>query len=99
MRGSARPVRGVTPGPEGLACSGAEELFVPAPRVDVRDPTGAGDAVAACAALALLEGYPEADAARLCAWAGALTVQVEGAVHPQLSLEVLCERAGVAWRG
>ncbi len=88
----------VTLGPAGLVWCGEEEVFVPARPVVPQDPTGAGDAVAACAVRALLAGYPDREAAVLCAWAGALTVQVEGSVHPNLSLEVLCELAGLARR-
>ncbi|MFN3286318.1 MAG: PfkB family carbohydrate kinase [bacterium] len=85
----------VTLGPRGLVWCGQEEVFVPAPQVAVADATGAGDAVAACAVFSLLAGYPDHEAARLCAWAGALTVQVEGATNPKLSFEVLRELAGV----
>ncbi|MDQ7801174.1 MAG: PfkB family carbohydrate kinase [Armatimonadota bacterium] len=89
----------VTLGAQGLVWCGQEEVFVPSPQVTVADATGAGDAVAACAVFALLAGYPDEEAAQLCAWAGALTVQVEGATNPKLSFEVLCELAGVAFRG
>ncbi len=85
----------VTLGPQGLVWCGQEEVFVPAPQVPVADATGAGDAVAACAVFSLLAGYRDHEAARVCAWAGALTVQVEGATNPKLSFEVLRELAGV----
>lgn len=55
----------------------------------VVDPTGAGDAVAAVAVYALVQGQPAARAARLAASAAALTVGVEGATHPGLSLDLL----------
>lgn len=89
----------VTLGPQGLAWCGRQALWVSSPEVPVVDTTGAGDAVAACAVVSLLCGYGEAEAARMCAWAGALTVQVEGATDPNLRMEVLCERAGVRFRG
>lgn len=89
----------VTLGAQGLVWCGQQEVIVPAPQVPVTDPTGAGDAVAACAVFALLAGYPDEEAARLCAWAGALTIQADGATNPNLSAEVLCELAGVEFRG
>jgi pseudouridine kinase len=98
LRGSGCRHALVTLGPQGLVWCGEEEVAVPAPPVQARDPTGAGDAAAACAVAALLLGYPEAEVALLCAWAGALTVQAEGAVDPQIRWEVLCERAGVERR-
>jgi pseudouridine kinase len=89
----------VTLGPQGLVWCGGRDLWAKAPHVPVADPTGAGDAVAACAAFALLSGYGEPEVVRLCVWAGALTVQVEGSTNPNLTLEGLCERAGVEFRG
>jgi pseudouridine kinase len=84
----------VTLGAQGLVWCGQEEVFVPSPQVTVADATGAGDAVAACAVFSLLAGFPDREAARLCAWAGALTVQVEGTTNPKLRFEVLRELAG-----
>lgn len=86
----------VTLGPRGLVWAGEELVCVPAPPVAAVDPTGAGDAVAACAMYGLLRGAPPAELARLCAWAGALTVQAEGSTCPDLSWEVLRARASRA---
>ncbi|HEU5297952.1 MAG TPA: PfkB family carbohydrate kinase, partial [bacterium] len=58
----------------------------------VVDPTGAGDAVAAVAVYALVRGVPSARAAPLALAAAAMTVSVEGAIHPGLSLDALHAR-------
>ncbi|WP_092864898.1 ribokinase [Quadrisphaera sp. DSM 44207] len=58
----------------------AEEGRVPAPVVDVVDTTGAGDTCTGVLAAALAQGAPLADAVRRAVVAGALSVQVRGAV-------------------
>lgn len=59
----------------------------------VVDPTGAGDAVAAVVVYAHLRGVPSAVAARLALAAAAMTLAVEGATHPGLSLDALHARS------
>ena len=83
----------ITLGPQGLVWAGQQTLYLPAPSVAAADPTGAGDAVAACAVYGLLRGTPPEELARLCVWAGALTVGVEGSTCTELSWEVLRARA------
>ncbi len=83
----------VTLGSSGLVWVGERALYAPAPSVPAVDPTGAGDAVAACAVYGLLRGIPPEELARICVWAGALTVGVEGSNHPDLSWEVLLGKA------
>ncbi len=83
----------VTLGPRGLVWAGEETLCAPAPSVRAVDSTGAGDAVAACAVYGLLLGTPPGELARMCVWAGALTVGVEGSTCPDLSWEVLRAKA------
>ncbi|MDQ7844736.1 MAG: PfkB family carbohydrate kinase [Armatimonadota bacterium] len=79
----------ITMGPQGLGWFGAEEVWVDAPPVAVRDPTGAGDAAAAAAVYALLTGMEAKAGAGLAMAAAAMTLEVEGATHPGLSLEAL----------
>lgn len=68
----------------------------PAPKAEVVDPTGAGDAVAAAAVYALLAGLRPAEAVRLAQAAGVMTLGVEGATHPHLTLEALHAHADLA---
>lgn len=79
----------VTMGEGGLIWSGAESFRVGPLSSRVVDPTGAGDAVAALAVYALLHALPPRQAARLAVAAAAITVGVEGATHPGLSLDAL----------
>jgi ribokinase len=58
---------------------GTGPIAVPAPRVRVADTTGAGDAFTGALAYRLAHGDALADAARLAARVGALTVTREGA--------------------
>lgn len=66
-----------------LADGGAAE--VSAPRVSVRDVTGAGDALFAGLIFALLRGAGPEDALRFGTAAAALTLQYDGAVRPDLT--------------
>lgn len=79
----------ITMGIDGLGWVADEELWVPAQATTVIDPTGAGDAVAAIAIYSLLCALDAHTAAELALAAGAMTVGVEGATHPELSLAAL----------
>jgi pseudouridine kinase len=80
----------VTLGAQGLAwCEAGEGTWHDALPAAVVDPTGAGDAVAAVAILALVRGWPRQRAAPAALTAAALTLEVEGATHPGLSLDAL----------
>lgn len=84
----------VTLGGQGMAWRwGGEATWHDALPASVVDPTGAGDAVAAVAVYALVRGVPPDRAARLALAAAAMTVSVEGATHPGLSLDALHARA------
>lgn len=83
----------ITMGEQGMGWVGAAARWVAPLPAPVVDPSGAGDAVAAVAVYALLAGIDEARAARLAAAAAAMTVTVEGATHPELSLDALSARA------
>ncbi len=70
-RGAAAVV--VTLGELGaLVCTASGVTHVPAPRVEVVDTTGAGDAFSAGLAVALAEGMPLPDAARFAVCCGSL---------------------------
>ncbi|NPA27142.1 MAG: ribokinase [Chloroflexi bacterium] len=62
---------------------------IPAVQTEVRDPTGAGDALTATVLFALREGLPPDEAVRLGTAAAALTLREPGTVAPDLSLERL----------
>lgn len=83
----------ITMGEQGMGWVGREAQWLEAPATPVVDPTGAGDAVAAVAIHALLVGVDESRAARLAVAAAAMTVAVEGATNPALSVEALGARA------
>lgn len=83
----------ITLGGQGMAWRwDGEASWLDALPAAVVDPTGAGDAVAAVAVYALVRGVPSARAARLALAAAAMTVSVEGATHPGLSLDALHAR-------
>lgn len=70
----------VTLGADGAAWASAQgEGLVAPPRVDVVDPTGAGDGFCAALALALAEGRGHEDAVRFACAAGAHATTVAGA--------------------
>jgi ribokinase len=70
----------VTMGMDGAAYASEEEVgFVAAPRVDVVDTTGAGDALLGALSLALSRGTPLPQALRLGVLAGSQAVQSVGA--------------------
>jgi ribokinase len=74
-RGAAAVV--VTLGESGaLVCEGTRVLHVAAPRVEVVDTTGAGDAFSAGLAVALSEGMALGEAARFAACCGSLACTV-----------------------
>lgn len=68
------PVVVTTLGAEGAVCNaGGEELPFPAPRVEVVDTTGAGDAFAAAYSVARAEGFLPAEAVRFAVCAATLS--------------------------
>jgi len=100
---AARTLRGtpglttiVTMGARGLVWVGRDVFHLPAPLVSVRNPSGAGDAVAAVALYGMLAGFSEQVAARLALAAGMMTVMVDGSTHPDLSLKTLYAHAHLA---
>lgn len=58
---------------------GSRPLEVPAQRVEVRDPTGAGDAFCGAYAACRLQDVPPAEAARRATVAASLVIECEGA--------------------
>ena len=58
---------------------GRHPVEVPAQRVEVRDPTGAGDAFCGAYAACRLEGLPPAEAARRATVAASLVIECKGA--------------------
>jgi pseudouridine kinase len=74
----------------GLGYAWAEGSgHVPAVRTEIRDPTGAGDALSAALIFALINGVPVDEAARLGLAAAAHTLRTPGSVAADLSLELL----------
>jgi pseudouridine kinase len=69
--------------------SGDEVGHVPATEVDVLDPTGAGEALAAAVIYGLTAGLPLGDALRLGQIAANVTLRSPETVAPELSLEYL----------
>lgn len=65
---------------------------IPAIRTQIVDPTGGGDALSAAVVFALLNGIPEDEAVRLGVSAASLTLRHQGAVHPELTLELLYDQ-------
>jgi pseudouridine kinase len=86
----------VTMGARGLVWVGREVVHIPVPPVSVRNPSGAGDAVAAAALYGMLAGFAEDMAARLALAAGVMTVTVDDSTHPDLSLKTLQAHAQFA---
>ncbi len=86
----------VTMGVRGLVWVGREVVHIPVPPVSVRNPSGAGDAVAAAALYGMLAGFAEDLAARLALAAGVMTVTVDDSTHPDLSLKTLQAHAQFA---
>jgi pseudouridine kinase len=68
---------------------------LPAIRCDIVDLTGAGDALTAAVAFALLNDMDVDDAVRLGLAAAALTIQCQETVCPSLSVDSLYEKIGV----
>ena len=79
----------VTMSGRGLGWITEGRFWVEALQGRIVDPSGAGDAVTAVAIYAHLAGLDVHRAAELAAAAGALTISVEGATHPSLSLDAL----------
>lgn len=89
LQGDRDAVVVLTMGQQGIAWIGDEALWLPAIPTAIVDATGAGDAVAAVAIYGTLTGLAPRTVARLALAAGAMTVTIEGATHPGLSLEAL----------
>lgn len=83
----------ITMGEQGLQWAARESVWIDALAAPVVDPSGAGDAVAAVAVYALLTGMAPHQAARLAMIAASMTLSVQGATHPGLSLDALHARA------
>ncbi|HEU4797653.1 MAG TPA: PfkB family carbohydrate kinase, partial [bacterium] len=83
----------ITMGEQGLGWVATEAVWIEPPVAPVVDPAGAGDAVAAVAVFALLTGMDLHEAARLAMIAAWMTLSVDGATHPGLSLDALHARA------
>jgi pseudouridine kinase len=83
----------ITVGAQGLGWVAGEALWIEPVATPMVDPSGAGDAVAAVAVFALLTGLDPHQAARLAMIAASMTLSVEGATHPGLSLDALHARA------
>lgn len=66
--------------------------YISAIRTEVTDPTGAGDALTAAVIFALLNDITLDDAIRLGVSAATLTLRHQGAVDPDLTLEVLYDQ-------
>ena len=75
---------------QGSAYATSEESgLAPAMRVDIVDPSGAGDALTAATIFAALNDIPSDEAVRLGVAAATLTLQSRESVNPELSLERL----------
>lgn len=79
LAGDGRRAVVITLGERGAYLRGSGQGYVPAPRVDVIDTTGAGDAFCGALAVGLANGRELADAARFAAIAGALACTRHGA--------------------
>ncbi|WP_152541186.1 carbohydrate kinase family protein [Kallotenue papyrolyticum] len=80
----------ITLAQEGVVYASSNEVgHVPAQRVDVVDPTGAGAALAATIIYGLTHNIPLAETIQLGQIAAALTLQSPETVAPELSLEYL----------
>ena len=83
----------ITLGAEGLYYATSEESGrIPAFKVDLVDPTGAGDALTAAVAYGLLEGVSPEEAVRLGMAAATQTVTCRDTVCTNLSPELLYDR-------
>lgn len=83
----------LTLGEQGTAYATPNESgHVPAMRVNVVDPSGAGDALTAAVIFAAFNHIPAPEAVRLGIAAATLTLQSEHTVYPDLSLEKLYEQ-------
>lgn len=69
--------------------------YIPAIRITVGDPTGAGDALVAAVIYALMNDIDIDDAARLGISAATLALKHPGTVYPELSLEKLYDQLAV----
>ncbi len=79
----------VSMGARGIGLAGEDTLWLDALPVAVVDATGAGDAVAAAAVFGTVTGLTARDVAYLARAAGSMTLTMQGATHPELSLAAL----------
>jgi pseudouridine kinase len=80
----------VTLAHEGLVYATADEVgHIPAVPVDIVDPTGAGDALAAAVIYGLTNDIPLSESIKLGQVAATLTLQSSETVAPELSLEYI----------
>lgn len=80
----------ITLAAEGVVyASGAETGHVPATKIDVIDPTGAGEALAATVIYGLTSGIPLAESVQLGQIAAGVTLRSPETVAPEISLEYL----------
>lgn len=80
-------------GEEGvLACAGGESVLVPAFPAQVKNTTGAGDALMAALVRGYLDGGELADRARFACAAASICTESSRAVNPRLSKEAIIKR-------
>jgi pseudouridine kinase len=79
----------VAMGALGIGIAADETHWLDALPVAVVDPTGAGDAAAAGAVFARISGLSTRESLALARAAGTMTVTIQGATHPALSLDAL----------
>lgn len=80
----------ITMAGEGVVYASPDEVgHVPAQKVDIVDPTGAGEALAATVIYGLTNNLPLAESVQLGQIAAALTLQSPETVAPELTLEYL----------
>lgn len=70
----------------------SESGHIPAIECEIKDLTGAGDALTAAVIFGLLNDFPVDEAVRLGVSAAALTLQCRETVCPELSLEILYDK-------
>jgi pseudouridine kinase len=79
----------VSMGASGIGIAADETHWLEALPVAVVDPAGAGDAAAAGAVFARISGLSTRESLSLARGAGTMTVTIQGATHPALSVEAL----------
>ena len=80
----------ITMGAQGVCCADAQGVqIVPAYRAQVRNATGAGDAFSAGLCVALLQGLPLAEIAKLAQAASVIAIGSSETVSPEMSYDAL----------